>query len=274
MLRLFFTLSLIFITGCTTSNNTAPTTKPDLFAGRKGCFLLYNMKTKNFEKEIGGVTCQEQYPACSSFKVPLAVIAFDSGFLKDENQVLKWNGKKDVREVSNKDHNGKTWMQDSIVWFSQRVTSKLGQKKMQKYLDAFDYGNKNIAAGLTDSWLTSPASGKPALKISAYEQAEFMEKLWTDNLPASKEAMKLTREITYLETSPKGFKLSGKTGSNFYDKEQKTHFGWFIAHIQNADQEYVAITNISDLAPSNEPGYGGAKAKAIMKKYLDDAGLW
>ncbi|MES2802640.1 MAG: hypothetical protein V4654_09135 [Bdellovibrionota bacterium] len=101
---------------------------------------------------IGGDACNERLPAGSSFKVPLAVIAFDSGILKD-----------------------------SIVWFSKRITTRLGQKK-----------------------------------------------LWTGDLLVSKKSITLTREINYLETSPNGFKISGKTGSDFYDKDQKFHFGWFI----------------------------------------------
>lgn len=270
-ISVFLILNLISLS-C--AHKEAVKVEADYFAGRKGCFLLYNVKSGLFEKELGGENCRQQMVACSSFKVPLAVIAFDSGFLKDENQVLKWDGVKRDRDVLNQDHNAKTWMSDSVVWFSQRVTKKLGQKKMQKYLNDFNYGNKNIKAGLTDGWLISPADPKPALQISAYEQVDFMKKLWADQLPVSKNAMKRTREITYVETSEKGFKLSGKTGSNFYDKSQKTHFGWFISHIQKGDQEYIAVTNFSDLAPSDEPGYGGAKAKAITKKFLEGQGLW
>ncbi len=86
--------------------------------------------------------------------------------------------------------------------------------------------------------------------------------------------MQLTRDITYLETSPKGFKLNGKTGSNFYDKEHKVHFGWFIAHIQNDNQEYIAVTNFKDLTPNEVGNYGGPRAKTLTKEILADQGLW
>lgn len=276
MIRIVVILILSSFLGCSSKNKIAETTpkEVDVFGGRKACFLLYNVKTKVFEKIVGEEVCREQFPSCSSFKVPLAVIAFDSGILKDENQVLKWDGIKDDREVANKDHNAKTWMSDSIVWFSQRITAKLGKPKFQKYLNKFNYGNKDISAGITNAWLVSPAAQTPALKISAYEQVDFMNKLWSNNLPASKRAIKLTQDIIYLETSPNGFKLSGKTGSNFYDANKKMHFGWFIAHIQKEDQEYISVVNISDIKPSDEPGYGGMKAKAITKSLLSAQGLW
>jgi len=270
-----FLFVLIFLTGCIESTKTKEEiAHKNYFADVKGCFLLYNMKTKAFDKVIGDDTCKEQFPACSTFKVPLALMAFDSGALKDENQVLKWNGVKQMREESNHDHNAKTWMRDSIVWFSQRITPKLGQNKFQKYLNDFDYGNKDISAGIKEAWLVSPSDKKPGLKISAYEQVDFMKKLWTDNLPASKRSMQLTREITFLEKSPQGFVLSGKTGSNFYDKEHKVHLGWFISHLQKGDQEYITVTNISDLKPVEIQGYGGMRAKTLTKQILADQGLW
>jgi beta-lactamase class D len=244
------------------------------FPEMKGCFVLYNMKTKTFDKVIGRKNCEEQFPACSTFKVPLAVMAFDSGVLKDENQILKWDGIKGVRDVTNQDHNAKTWIRDSVVWFSQRITPLIGEKKLQKYLNDFKYGNKNISTGITEAWLVSPSDKRTGLKLSAYEQIDFMKKLWTDQLPVTKDSMRITRELTFLENSPKGFKLSGKTGSGFYDKDHKVHLGWFVSHLKNKNQEYIVVSNLSDLKPVESNEYGGTRAKAVTKKILTDLGLW
>lgn len=254
--------------------NEAKNVSANYFDKMDGCFLLFNMKTGHIDKVIGDERCRKQLPACSTFKVPLAVMAFDSGILKDESVTLKWDGKKDSREESNRDHNAQTWMKQSIVWFSQRLTPKLGKKKIQKYLNDFDYGNKDLAAGIQQAWLVSPSDEGPALKISAYEQLEFMKKLWTSSLPASARSMQKTRDITYLETSPRGTKLSGKTGSNFYDKNHQIHLGWFISHIQNGNQEYITIANFTDLVPVETAGFGGFRAKEITKKILADSDLW
>lgn len=278
LIKLILILGFGVMLSCIHKNKgvVEPPSKPvePFGSGRKGCFLLYNIKTNTFEKTMGEDVCRESFPACSTFKVPLAVIAFDSGILKNETQILKWDGKKDSRDVANKNHTAKTWMSDSIVWFSQRITKKLGEPKLQTYLNNFNYGNKDLSAGLSEAWLVSPAATTAALKISAYEQVEFMKKLWSNSLPVSKKAMTLTQDITYLETSPNGFKLNGKTGSNFYDQDKKQHFGWFIAHIQKEDKEYISVVNISDLQPSTEDGYGGYIAKDLTKKFLTAEGLW
>ncbi len=268
--------ALLFLVAC---QSTPPVADPareaaKYFSGQEGCFLLYNVKSKAFDRVIGDENCKKEYPACSTFKVPLAVMAFDAKALKDENVVLKWDGKKDDREVANHDHNAKTWMSDSIVWFSQRLTKKMGAPKVQKYLDGFNYGNRDLKGGLSQAWLVRPSSNGPALKITAYDQVEFMKKLWADQLPASPRAMKLARELTFLETSPKGFQVNGKTGSNFYDDAKKVNFGWFVAHLQKGDQELIAVANYRDLAPVTEVGYGGPRAKEIVKKILSDEDLW
>jgi beta-lactamase class D len=244
------------------------------FPDMDGCFLLYNTKTTQFEQVINEPRCRERFVPCSTFKVPLAVMAFDAGILKTPDDILKWDGTKDTREVCNRDQTPRTWLKDSIVWVSQRITPQLGEKKFKAYLEKFRYGNTDISGGITKAWLIPPDSATPALKISAYEQVEFLKALWTGTLPVSNDAMRLTRELIYLETSPKGFRLSGKTGSNFYGTEQKMRLGWFIAHIANGDQEYIAVTNISDKAPAGPPTYSGAKAKEITKQILTDLGLW
>lgn len=251
---------------------TLPTWGKTYFTDTKGCFLLYNLKTKTFEKEMGGKECKEQLPPCSSFKIPLAVMAFDSGVLKDENQILKWDGTKHLRPEENQDLDAKSWLKYSVVWFSQKLTPQMGEKKFQKYLDDFNYGNKDLSTGITEAWIMPPDS-KKALKISPYEQVEFMEKLWTDTLPVSKRSMELTRKISFLETSPKGYALSGKTGSGIFPKNRKTHLGWFIAHLQKEDQQFIAVTRIIDLKSTNG-GYGGPRAKQLTKDILADLGLW
>jgi beta-lactamase class D len=120
----------------------------------------------------------------------------------------------------------------------------------------------------------SPDIHGAALKVSAYEQLEFMKGLWAGTFAVSPRAMQMTRDIMYLETSPLGFKLSGKTGSNYYKHDKKHRLGWFIAHIDNGSREYIAVMNFSDLEPTDEVSPGGPKAKELTKKILADAGLW
>ncbi len=275
MAKYLIGLVLAALTGCVSSSVVeTPAPRASTFPGMQGCFLLYNVKLAKLEKSLGESDCADPLPACSTFKVPLALMAFDAGVLKNKSQVLKWDGKEDSRPELNRDHDAESWMRHSVVWFSQRLTPKLGLKRVDRYLKAFQYGNEDMSGGLTEAWLVSPSSDQPALKLSAHEQLEFMKKLWSDDLPASKRAMKLTRDIMYLETSPAGFTLHGKTGSNFYNGEKTQHLGWFIGRIAKGDSEYLVVTNIRDLKPASVAGYGGPRAKQLTKDLLQEAGLW
>ncbi len=221
-----------------------------------------------------GSTCHEQFVACSTFKVPLALMAFDSGLLKDEHEVFKWDGEKRFLEIWNTDHNAATWMKDSVIWFSQRLTPKLGEAKVIEYLQKFSYGNKDISGGLTNAWLKGPFLKEPSLKISPYEQLEFLKALWKETLPVSPKAIALTKKIMFLETSPKGAKLSGKTGSNYYDEARMIRLGWFIAHIQKGEEEYLAVVNFSDSAPSQAKEFGGFSARKLLTDRLIAEDIW
>lgn len=243
------------------------------FRNKEGCFLLYNVNKARMEVTVGREFCEQRLPAASTFKVPLALMAFDSGVLKDENQVFKWDGKK-MMPAWDHDHNATTWMRDSVVWFSQRLTPMIGEAGMKKYLHQFHYGNEDISGGLTKAWLLPPDSAPPALSISAFEQIEFLRAFFDGRLGVSERATNLTRKIFFLENTDHGWKLSGKTGSNYYDKTENVRLGWFIGHLERGGEQYFFVTVFRDLGPSEDRQYGGRAAKAMTKDLLIEKNLW
>ena len=70
--------------------------------------------------------CKKRVSPASTFKVPLALMAFDAGILKDEGSGMKWDGTKTSRQEWNRDQTAASWMKYSVVWFSQRLTPQLG----------------------------------------------------------------------------------------------------------------------------------------------------
>ena len=54
--------------------------------------------------------------------------------------------------------------------------------------------------------------------------------------------MDITKRITYLETSPSGMELSGKTGSHISEQEE---LGWFVGHLEGPKGEYLVIVNFT-----------------------------
>src|SRR4051812_33873292 len=91
------------------------------FGDRDGCFLLEDLKTGKVLAEYNPKRCREQLSPCSSFKIAAAVMAFEKSVLKDENQVVKWDGIKRDRAETNKDQTPFTWMSDSVKWVTEWI---------------------------------------------------------------------------------------------------------------------------------------------------------
>ncbi|HEV2614660.1 MAG TPA: penicillin-binding transpeptidase domain-containing protein [Gammaproteobacteria bacterium] len=231
------------------------------FNGKNGCFILYDVNTQKIIQEYNPTRCAERIAPDSTFKVPLSLMAFDDNLITQKT-VFKWDGKDKGLPQWNHDQTPQTWLKNSVVWVSQSITPELGLKKIKYYLHRFNYGNQNFSGdpykhnGLTQAWLES------SLKISADEQLVFLKDFVENKLPVSKEALSNTKQNMYLETSPTGYKLYGKTGSG--------KNGWFIGYGEKANQKYIFVTNIAITNESN----GGSDAKALTKTILTQMKLF
>ena len=240
-----------------------PAGEPDfarVFAGRDGCFELYDLTADKLLIRSDPHRCAERTSPCSTFKVPLALMAFDQGILVDENSSMKWDGTKYSRESWNHDQTATTWMQNSVVWFSQRLTPRLGMKKVKRQLARFGYGNADMSGGITKAWLES------SLLISADEQLNFWKRFWREELPVSKHAFDMTKKITLAETSPSGITLHGKTGSG-------TGLGWYAGHLTSGGREYVVVATYNERSPAPDDRPPGWIARDLAKSILAELGL-
>ena len=117
-----------------------------------------------------GDACAEPYPPCSTFKIPNSLIGLETGAI-ERHTVLPWNGEDLPYDSWERDHDLASAMQYSVVWYYQELARRVGEEAMQSWVDRFDYGNRDLSAGLTLFWLGS------SLKISADEQIAFLSKL-------------------------------------------------------------------------------------------------
>lgn len=219
-----------------------------------------------------GTLCAERLPACSTFKIPLALMAFDAGVLKDEGSRLAWDGARHPLEAWNKDQSAASWMRESVVWFSQRLTPMLGAERIARYLEGFGYGSRDMSGGLTTAWLTT-AGGTATLTISPDEQLAFWTRLWRRKLPVSARARALVERITYLEATPGGLRLHGKSGSGILPDGRRV--GWFVARLTGTGRERVAVLAIRDKAPAGgDAPVAGREARALMAEILAADGWW
>jgi len=240
----------------------APTLDRVDFSGRlkgfDGCFIIQPLDG-SWTLRHNDRRCAEPLSPCSTFKIFNALAALESGAIEGPETKLQWDGKPKAIKAWEKDHTLATAIRDSVLWYFQEVAGRIGEKRMQQYLDAVGYGNRDMSSGLKTFWLQT------SLKISADEQVRFLSRLYRNQLPFSQRAMDEVKQMLVLDKG-KNWTLSGKTGSGATDG--KRTLGWFVGCIKSYEREYVFALNIA--APDNAWGPG---AREIAKIILKDLGL-
>lgn len=218
---------------------------PALACSTEENFILLNAHTGDVIEERGPRVDVRVTP-CSTFKVPLSLMGFDSGILVNkENPVWEFEeGYDDFLETWKAPQTPLSWMKYSCVWFSRVLAGKLGEERFQGYLDLFDYGNRDMSGGLQTAWINS------SIAISPREQATFLQRVLLGKIALSPDAVSHTREILYLGTLQDGSKLYGKTGwtgSNVKDESgNKYEIGWFVGWIEKESNLFTFAYYIRD----------------------------
>ncbi|AYB44124.1 class D beta-lactamase [Paenibacillus lautus] len=201
------------------------------FRKSHGTLVLKNLKTDQVYTFNSGRSKQRFTPE-SSFKVANALIGLEVKAVADEYEVKRWDGI--VREfpVWNRDHSLASAMRESAIWYYQAMARDIGQEQMQKYVNRIHYGNRDITGGIDTFWLNS------SLKISAVEQAEFIEKLVEENLPFQKKTMKTVKRMM-IDDEQDEYTIHGKTGSRLSDMG----LGWYVGYVETDKGIWVFATN-------------------------------
>lgn len=214
---------------------------PDLaqhFAGIDGAFVLYDTKKQRYYR-YNEKRCAERFSPCSTFKIPNALIALETGIVPDESFTLKWDSVKTPRQnlaspAWARDHDLRSAMRYSVVWYFQEVARRVGAPNYKKYLQRFNYGNQDIAGGSDRFWLSS------SLQISANEQIKFLKKFYAGKLGLSQRTTEVVKSIIVLEQTAQ-YKLSGKTGAG--SQANGKMLGWLVGYVEAHDNVYFYALN-------------------------------
>lgn len=211
------------------------------------CTVILDVETGKSLHRSG--TCDVGFYPQSTFKLPIAMMGYDAGILTDEhNPRWEYQAKFNRSKREQKATDPTIWERDSIVWYSQEITRKLGKKAFADYVRGFDYGNHDVSGGpggtdgLTESWLSS------SLEISGDQQVDFLRRFLTGRLPISPEAVKLTQAIVPAFPAADGWTVHGKTGAGWLrDKAGKPDrgrpLGWFVGWAEK-DGHKVAFARL------------------------------
>jgi len=89
----------------------------------------------------------EMFTPASTFKICNSLIGLETGVIKDENFVIKWDGVDRGRPEWNKDQDMKSAFRNSTVWYYQEMARRVGGERMKHWLEKANYGNRDTLGG-------------------------------------------------------------------------------------------------------------------------------
>ena len=213
--------------------------------------------------------CDRRVTPASTFKIAVSLMGFDAGLLTDVNTPALPFREGDVawNPAWRKTVDPESWIRDSVVWYSQRITRALGADRFRAYVTRFGYGNADVsgdtgqADGLTRAWLSS------SLAISPLEQVAFLSRLARHDLPVSEVALAMTETLTRIEAPSDGWAIHGKTGTGFPRNpdgslDEAHGYGWFVGWARRGPQTLAFARLIQD--DRREAGSAGIRARVAM----------
>lgn len=170
----------------------------------------------------------------STFKIPHALFALDAGAVRDEFQVFAWDGEARAIASWNRDQDLRSSMRDSVIWVYEEFARSIGEEAERRYLQQIDYGNADPSGGIESFWLDG------ALRVSAFEQVRFLQRLYRNALPFRIEHQRLVKDVMIAEAG-RGWILRAKTG---WQARVEPQVGWWVGWVERPDGAVFFALNI------------------------------
>jgi beta-lactamase class D len=229
------------------------------FPGFRSAFVLRDVAADRTVRHDPARAAARTAP-CSTFKIPNSLIGLETGVVPDASFVLKWDGVRRPREEWNRDHDLRTAMKHSVVWYYQELARRVGPARMQKWVSALRYGNEDISGGIDRFWLGS------SLRISPDEQVDFLARLHAGALPASARSLAIVKEILVQDPPGPGLVYRGKTGS-CQDPGAADPHGWWVGSVEKEGRLFLFAALIEG------PGASGMVCRPMAEKALAALGV-
>jgi beta-lactamase class D len=209
--------------------------------GTEGTFVGYKVEDYLVIASDTQRSGEAKLPA-STFKIPNSLIALETGVVGDpDKDVFKWDGVTRSIEAWNKDHTMRSAIAASAVPVYQEIARRIGPERMQKFVDLFDYGNRNIGGGIDQFWLTGD------LRIDPVQQVDFVDRLRRGVLPVSKRSQDLVRDILPV-TKVGDAVIHAKSGLLGAERGEPS-LGWLVGWTEKGDAQTVFALNMDCKEP-------------------------
>ncbi|WP_245964456.1 penicillin-binding transpeptidase domain-containing protein [Rufibacter immobilis] len=217
--------------------------KPFRECGIQGSTTVYDLRKNQWTYTHAQDAERASLPA-STFKILNSLILLEEKAVRDEHEVLPWDGQTRDVPAWNADTDMKNAFANSTVWFYVRLAQKISKAKYRSYLKRCGYGNGKIRNGQgADFWNYGDFA------ISPKDQIEFLRKFHEEKLPFRKENIQKVKQMMVAQQTS-DYTLRGKTGLTSYGG---TSSGWWVGYVETKGNVYFFATRLhKDQATKNE----------------------
>lgn len=233
--------------------------------GPDTCVVLADLKSGSEAYRYGdNGACLRELPPCSTFDIPIALTALETGAVSP-GQVVKWDGSPQPVKAWEKDADLKTAFKTSISWFFRKIAREQAPA-LDKALSDFDYGDHSHEGPADSFWMGPQQGGR--LTVSTRGQAAFLRRLYGDRLPVKPQNAAVVREAMVDEIRSDST-VSGKTGTCPSNADGSRQVGWWIGRLQGPKGDYVFAASVE-----GEGALPGLEVQTRLKSAFAQAGLW
>jgi beta-lactamase class D len=217
---------------------------------------------------VGGAECDRRTLPASTFKIPHALIALDTGVVT-ERTVMTWDHEKKDFPAWERDHTLDSAIKSSVVWFFQRAARSIGREREIEHLHAFTYGSQAFSRDVDQFWLNGD------LMISPREQVAFLKRMYKYDLPVAHANVDV---VIAAMTMPRGKLLNAagvhefpirwpspivraKTGNGAVNGERAS---WVIGEIESGGRQVVFASRVRSSTRTLETTAGADLAVRVL----------
>jgi len=182
---------------------------------------------------------KERFLPASTFKIINTLIALQEKAVKDENEVIKWDGQDKGMADWNKDQNMKSEFPISCVWFYQELAKKIENEKFKSYLKKMNYGNSKTGEHVDSFWLDGD------LRISAIEQIDVLKNIYREKYTFDSKNYKILKTLMIVDKN-ESYIVRAKTG---VVGSMSPNIGWYVGYIETNDDVIFFACNIDLMKP-------------------------
>ena len=225
-----------FLTACSPNNVKEDNSLKAYFdsAGVTGTFGLFDNGQGNFVIYNLPRFRDSAYTPASTFKIVNSLIGIETGRVKDDSTVFKYDSTLRGRAECNEDMSMYRAFRLSCPPWYRQLARRIGKDTMQHWLDTLGYARRNgrfvITNNLDTFWLNND------MKITADEELGLVKKLYFDQLPFQKRSQQIVRRMMLWENNS-NYKLSYKTG--WGTLENGHDLGWIVGWIEENNHPYL-----------------------------------